>query len=843
MFPASINLADLDGNNGFVINGVDAGDRSGSSVSNAGDVNGDGIDDLIIGAPSAKDEAGVSYLVFGDNNLGANGSFELSNLNGNNGFLLQGINSNNPNQIYNQGDYSGSSVNNAGDINGDGIDDLIIGAPFADNPNASYGPYNAGETYVVFGGNNLSSSVELSDLNGSNGFVLQGIRGNYSERTFLSSADISGFSVSNSGDINGDGLDDLIIGAPGLSSSQGESYVIFGDNNVGSTGNLELSALNGNNGFIIDTTGQYDIASTGISVSNLGDINGDGFDDVIIGSAVYEPFAGPGYFIGGRESYVIFGDNNVGSSGRVGLSELNGSNGFVLNGVEQSTRLVSNAGDINGDDIDDLIIGVPEDRNNRDTSGKTYIVFGNNNIGNSGDFELSQLNGNNGFVINGIDPQDGFGGSVSNAGDINKDGFDDLIIGAPLVDANGNNNAGSGYVVLGETNIGSNGSLELSSLNGNNGFVLNGVNETDFAGGSVSNAGDVNGDGIDDIIIGAGNAQLNGNYDVGASYVVFGVDNSQPNKITGTPGNDVIDGTVNADQIHALAGDDNVRGLAGNDIINGDAGQDSLFGNNGNDVIDGGDGNDTVWGQADNDSVVGGAGRDRVLGNNGNDTLLGGNGVDTLFGGNGNDSVFGNAENDQVNGNAGNDTLFGGLGSDIIFAGTGDDELFGGEGNDVLWGQANNDFLAGGTGTDVLYGNNGNDVLVGGDGTDSLFGNVGNDSLEGNTGNDILFGNNGSDTLFGGQGNDTLWSGSGNDFLELTRGANVGVDRVKDYVDGVDKFLLSDRFGLGSLEFSDLTIAQNGNNAVISITDNNQVLAIVENVNADQLNGDDFVTE
>ncbi|MGK7894467.1 MAG: calcium-binding protein, partial [Xenococcus sp. (in: cyanobacteria)] len=90
--------------------------------------------------------------------------------------------------------------------------------------------------------------------------------------------------------------------------------------------------------------------------------------------------------------------------------------------------------------------------------------------------------------------------------------------------------------------------------------------------------------------------------------------------------------------------------------------------------------------------------------------------------------------------------------------------------------------------------------------------------------------------------NDTLWSGTGNDFLELSRGANVGVDRVKDYTDGVDKFLLSDRFGLGSLEFTDLTISQQGNNAQIKITDNNQLLAIVENTNANQLNSNDFVT-
>ena len=96
--------------------------------------------------------------------------------------------------------------------------------------------------------------------------------------------------------------------------------------------------------------------------------------------------------------------------------------------------------------------------------------------------------------------------------------------------------------------------------------------------------------------------------------------------------------------------------------------------------------------------------------------------------------------------------------------------------------------------------------------------------------------------LYGGQANDTLWGGAGNDFFELTRGANVGVDRVKDYTDGADKFLLSNRFGLGSLNFSDLSFTQKGDNAQINIARNNQLLAILENTNVAQLDSNDFVT-
>ena len=834
MFPTSINVSQLNGNNGFAVNGIDAGDYSGGSVSNAGDINGDGIDDIVIGArraePNGKTYAGEAYVVFGGKNVGNNGNFELSVLNGNNGFIINAIDEN---------DFLGESVSNAGDINGDGLDDLIIGAYRAD-PN---GRETAGESYVIFGSKNISSPVELSELNGSNGFVLNGIDGGNS--TLL--GDLSGGSVSNAGDINGDGFDDLLIGAIGGDGNSnstlnpGETYVVFGGTNISSSGNFELSELNGNNGFVLNGIDVGD--SSGSSVSNAGDVNGDGFDDIIVGA----PNADSNSLMFAGESYVVFGGSSVGNTGTVELAELNGQNGFLIRGVgvneyERTGNSVSNAGDINGDGFDDLIISSPvADVYNYGLLEKTYVVFGGSSVGNTGSLELSNLNGSNGFVINGVDPGDGLGASVSNVGDINNDGIDDIIIGASSAKLNNEDSAGEAYIVFGGINIGASGSLNLSNLNGQNGFLVQAVSGDELLGNSVSNAGDINDDGIDDIIIGARRADPNGRNRAGQSYVIFGKDESQPNKITGTPQNDTINGTLDADKIHALAGNDSVRGLAGNDTLFGDGGNDTLFGNNGNDVINGGDGNDTIWGQADNDLLNGNNGRDRVLGNNGNDTLLGGNGIDTLFGGNGNDSVNGNSGDDRVNGNAGNDTLFGGLGNDIIFAGTGEDQLFGGEGNDVLWGQADNDTLVGGAEDDILYGNNGNDVLVGGDGVDSLFGNNGNDSIAGENGNDILFGNDGNDTLYGGNGNDTLWGGSGSDTFELSRGGNIGVERVKDYQDGVDKFLLSDKFGLGSLAFSDLTITQNGNNTQIKITANNQVLAVVDNTNAGQLNSNDFL--
>src|SRR4028119_1835166 len=117
-------------------------------------------------------------------------------------------------------------------------------------------------------------------------------------------------------------------------------------------------------------------------------------------------------------------------------------------------------------------------------------------------FNLSTLNGSNGFAINGIADGDQSGSSVSSAGDVNGDGFDDLIIGARYADPNGINAAGQSYVVFG-SNSGFGADLNLWDLDGSKGFAINGIAAGDISGRSVSSAGDVNGDGFDDLIIGA----------------------------------------------------------------------------------------------------------------------------------------------------------------------------------------------------------------------------------------------------------------------------------------------------------------------------------------------------
>ena len=525
-FPASFDLSTLDGTNGFVINGVNPSDFSGGSVSSAGDVNGDGFDDVIIGAPLASRNGsfnvGENYVVFGQNG-GFSASLELRTLDGTNGFVINGIDA---------FDFSGQSVSGAGDVNGDGLDDLIIGADGAD-PN---GEDRVGESYVVFGQNNgFSSSLDLSTLNGTNGFVIRGI----------GDLDFSGQSVSGAGDVNGDGLDDLIIGASDVdgNSNSGESYVVFGTNN-GFSSPLNLNTLDGTNGFVISGVDGNDF--TGRSVSGAGDVNGDGFDDVIIGARLANP-NGNSY---AGESYVVFGSDR-GFSSLLDLTTLDGTNGFVLSGIDAndfSGLSVSGAGDINGDGFDDVIIGsTGGDASGNSDSGESYVVFGTNS-GFSSSVNLSALNGTNGVVINGVDANDLSGISVSGAGDINGDGFDDVIIGSTGGDASGNSDSGESYVVFGN-NGGFSSPLDLSALNGTNGFVINGIDAGDNSGISVSGAGDVNGDGLGDLVIGASLADSFGNdgFGVGQSYVVFG--RSVPSVLKG----DVdMDGDIDFEDIGPL---------------------------------------------------------------------------------------------------------------------------------------------------------------------------------------------------------------------------------------------------------------------------------------------------
>jgi len=300
--------------------------------------------------------------------------------------------------------------------------------------------------------------------------------------------DYAGRSVSSAGDVNGDGFDDLLVGALGQDAGgfgAGAAYLVYGP----VTGTVDLSAADAK------LVGEAFDDVAGYSVSSAGDVNGDGFDDLLVGA--------DGQDAGGGDAgaaYLVLGP----VTGTVDLSAADAK----LVGETQYDWLgkpVSSAGDVNGDGFDDLLVGAAGQDEGGSDAGAAYVVFGPV----TGTVDLSAADAK----LVGEVADDWAGWSVSSAGDVNGDGFDDLVVGASGQDEGGQK-AGAAYLVLGPVT----GTVDLSAADAK----LVGEASDDYVGSeSISSAGDVNGDGFDDLLVGAW-GQDEGGDEAGAAYLVLG---------------------------------------------------------------------------------------------------------------------------------------------------------------------------------------------------------------------------------------------------------------------------------------------------------------------------------
>jgi Ca2+-binding RTX toxin-like protein len=1015
--PQDVSVKDFvkiaDDRGGFPLGELGFGDGFGTTVASIGDLDGDGITDLAVGMPR-KDFAtfalggdpptGAVYVLLMNSNGTVKSTRNISDgLNG--GPLLS--------------DYGafGSALAGPGDLDGDGIPDLAVGDPGDDTGGDAYS--NRGAVYLLFMNSNGTVKSSSKIASGTGGGPV------------LPDSSLFGGAIAFPGDIDGDGVQDMAVGAANESNTGTVNILFMNPNGTVKSSTRIASGVGG--GPALGTTRSF-----GYSLAPIGDLDGDGISDLAVGA----PLDGNNY---GGHVYLLM----LNADGTA-------KNLTTINPVEDrfGTSLAA-LGDLDGDGVNDLAVGAPDfDVNGGVTRGGIVFLF----LNSDGTFKFGDLNGIANELNGGptLSDQDHFGTSVTALGDIDGDGALDLAVGAIGDDTGGPElealaDFGAVYVLrLGPTpdldfgdapdsfgtTMGSNGArhvttgpllgvlrdsetdaqspldgsgddvtilddedglVDVADLTGTEGFApAVRLLATNMTGSEATLFGwiDYNGDGVFDNATERGQVTVpNGadgqeftvtfpvisadaaastyarfrlSTDVAAAEpmglaadgevedYVFSIDEGQTAepvdvmlpgaasyevlrdgadlvvrveggselsrdvaalvsvlRITGSAGDDVVtvldtgipvdtpivftggDGNDRFDASLATGavnltgngGDDVLIGGSANDTLNGGSGKDELIGNTGDDLVqgqgstgdtlDGGDGNDTLNGGSGNDliretftgnatltnSAMTGRGNDTVVdaeraeltgggaaqtidvsafftagltsvtldGGGGDDVLLGSDGSDVLVGSGGSDRIEGNAGNDRMIGGSGADTLIGGAGDDLLkgLGGSGD-RLSGGDGNDTLnggrgidrvietgdvdftlttisltglgtdvvqaievaelnggdsdnvidvsvfvgfkgftqlRGNGGNDLLIGSAMGDVLNGGDGNDTLLGKAGDDTLNGEDGNDGLSGFTGDDVINGGRGFDRGFGGQGNDSLLGGNAVDTL------------------------------------------------------------------------------
>ena len=428
------------------------GDYFGFTVAGGGDIDGDGFADTLLGAPNnagGGTDNGQVYVF-----LGAAGGW---------GGTVDGAAADASFLGENHGSL-GTVLAIAPDVNGDGRDDLLMGSS----------GLGTGRVYVVFGrsgGWAFGEPVTAADAL----FIGDG------------AGDAAGGAVAGAGDVDGDGFGDLVIGSTGVSGYAGQATLVLGKASGWAVG---VALSNADVSFTGEGAGDW----AGDAVAGAGDVDGDGYDDVLISADGWSGHVGKVYLVLGRDDGWVASVPLAGADASF-VGEATG---------DYAGRSIAGAGDMNGDGYDDILVGAYDD--SAGDAGIVYLILGRSS-GWGADTSLATADGS--FV--GDLPGDNLGVSISGAGDVDGDGLADILLGASSTDdpAPG---CGSAVVFLGQSGFG----WDTPASDADGWYA--GVSEDEQMGNAVAWAGDVDGDGYDDLLVGT---QLNDDFGENAGIVAW----------------------------------------------------------------------------------------------------------------------------------------------------------------------------------------------------------------------------------------------------------------------------------------------------------------------------------
>ncbi len=603
--------ADVLNNGTYFYQNTTRGDLAVGYANDTGDFNGDGITDYIVSAPYAdsdygkREDAGVVYVIFGDEDADSYRPFDLERpLMGERGFAIHGsqgvgipedftmddashsrLNQGmNPWGARASGDNLGFALANVGDVNGDGMDDILIGAPNYDSFRVrkfhryederdllrdevidlededtniqiynDWGHLNSGGAYLIYGkadNDAIDLKETFKNFDGDEDDEIL----HKTDKGMLFTTDSYahlGSSVAAAGDLNRDGYADFMIGSQNINKNN--VYVVYGGqkNKDGSdiTGNFsfdQVAKFNDNqdkrfmplDGFVIRGDAIARLEDIGHSMEQVSDLNKDGMNELAIGVSGLRGNIGyrpePLYIDGVNQvysyTYLVYGQDDqkdidiqnimvahkYGETAAEGRLIYESTPAYTLgsyDSYQDAPMIVTSAGDFNGDGLEDLLVSTPKARleqirANSDNPGIVYVIYGTHtDTGRS--FDLATLkNGLGdtalGIMIVGLESWDSTGYAIHSAGDFNGDGIDDIIIGVPHADVGGNN-SGAAYIIFGS--LEQSGPIDLKAIqleqDDHRGLMISGDNAGALVGYDVSSVGDFNNDGLADVVVSA----------------------------------------------------------------------------------------------------------------------------------------------------------------------------------------------------------------------------------------------------------------------------------------------------------------------------------------------------